>query len=584
MNCKTTHRFVSALTTVVIAALLSIPVHLSNPRIALAQANELACGYGRLQGRVIGADTSVGLPNAQVLVSSQDGADAIWGGTTDAEGNYWIDIPAPNQPRPVAGFALSFATPRRYMMSESSPVKTVFSGTVTTLDFALDPGATIVGAVRSAESGLPLTETNVIALRYVEDFGYSQTQSVEVDASGVFTLGALPTGTYILRYEPASVNLEHMITYSGGAYNPDTATTFEVTEPETIDAGLQEIGIGAMLEGVVRRADTNATLSGAIIDLYSRTEGNRLIARGSTTVAGKYLLIGLPPGEYIARVDANPLTSSGQADLVARYYGDVAASADAQVIQVQAANLGSYENRLQNLDVTLPVGGRITGVVRDAANNEPIEDIRVSALISTSLGVSAFVNDVQTDATGVYTLTGIEAGAVQVTFSGGFDYVSQQYDGVEVSRGKQLSEQAPQLIPVTLGEVVTGIDAKLNPTARISGRVTDPQGEPIAGINVTASQVDEPDVYGFGFTNSNGEYNAIVPAGAYEVRFDRNIICGCYNRDYYNSQGDLSTPEAVTVAGGAAITGIDVQLGCGTAPATEPTGNRELYLPFATTN
>jgi hypothetical protein len=227
------------------------------------------------------------------------------------------------------------------------------------------------------------------------------------------------------------------------------------------------------------------------------------------------------------------------------------------------------------------VGGMILGLVREATSGEPLPDVSVGAEMSTTEGFvqSSWRFGVNTDASGRYTLTAIEAGAHRVSFRG-YDHAFAYYPDLALE-----AEAEAQLVTVALGETTMDIDANLNPLSALRGQVRDPAGEPISGIGVTARHISNSQLWYPGQTNTNGEYTIDrVPAGDYIIQFSRTELCGCYNREYYNSQGDPETPETVTVGVGDEVTGLDVVLPCGVAPAIEddfPDPAR-IYLPFAT--
>jgi protocatechuate 3,4-dioxygenase beta subunit len=155
-----------------------------------------------------------------------------------------------------------------------------------------------------------------------------------------------------------------------------------------------------------------------------------------------------------------------------------------------------------SVEVTVPSGApavRVDLVLKDAPHTiggtvydgagQPAEDVRVTA---SMCGVSY---GTWTDASGMYTLS-VEAGIYSVVASSG-------------SYNKADAQQ------VSVPPDASGIDFML-PAHAISGRVTDPAGQPIEHVRVQTSQQDDP-YYSGDWTDAAGRYTLPVPPGNYHV-------------------------------------------------------------------
>ena len=552
----------SFVATLMVVSMAAFALSLGGATSACAAGLQVPCGYARLEGKVTAADTGEGLGNVLVIVSSTSAA--LYGESVISaqDGAYSLDIP-------VALVGVDFAvsasssTNQAYLSThEPLPVK-VISGTVTTVNLELARGATITGKVESVKLSHPLTQTTVTAFLFDEESEkFTNRASKKVDATGTYTFEGLPSGQYVMHYQPADLD-GHMSVYSDGAYSLQDAVPFSVTAPAVVQQNIS-IGIGARIDGLIRRADDAMPAGGARVYI-SHVEDRDILLSSFTISArssdsGQFYLWGVAPGEYLVWAIPDGLFSEpSQRDLLGAYYGDTRQVSAAQVVTVTEANLDSFVNPVSGININLPVGATITGTVRDAATNTPMAGVSVSISQAVNSDLDAVGFAASTDASGVYTATGLEPGMAQVYFDGPAEYLRQTYDGIDFA----LSSNEGEFIELSLGETVANINAALNKASRLSGRVTDPEGQPIAGVYVRLERVEDLGTWANAFTNSDGQFVGQVAPGNYYVRFSRNIICGCYNLEYY-AQGDERA--VVTVGASAEVEGINATLTCGAAP------------------
>jgi hypothetical protein len=122
------------------------------------------------------------------------------------------------------------------------------------------------------------------------------------------------------------------------------------------------------------------------------------------------------------------------------------------------------------------------------------------------------------------------------------NYVAQFYDD-------SLYESSETPVSVAPGSTTSGIDAQLAEGGTISGRVTDPSGDELAGICVSA--LDASGDFGSTDTGSDGSYSITgLASGSYDVDF---AGCGGNTAAYGFQQYD----GAVTVSTGSTDADID---------------------------
>jgi hypothetical protein len=146
---------------------------------------------------------------------------------------------------------------------------------------------------------------------------------------------------------------------------------------------------------------------------------------------------------------------------------------------------------------------------------------------------------VQTASDGTYTIPGIRNGKVLISFVGA-DWIIEWWENSQRPAGADR-------VRVRSGQDTPGIDARLRPAGKISGRVTDTSGNPIANTCVIGFGAD----YGVAtFTGPYGNYT--VPSlqwGPATVLFPGAEDCnnGAYAPEWYDDKPDQASADPVEV-------------------------------------
>ena len=195
------------------------------------------------------------------------------------------------------------------------------------------------------------------------------------------------------------------------------------------------------------------------------------------------------------------------------------------------------------IDAELSVGGSISGAVTDASG-DPL------AFVHVTLG--PVFGEAVTEADGSYRINGLVAGSYTVRFADSQDrYLTEWFDDAS-------DEASAMPVVVAQGEAVSGIDAQLAIAGSISGTVTGPDGNPVAGILVSAIGL----AFRNAVTSADGSYqiNGLV-AGSYTVQFDD--FEGRYLSEYHDDTYFEGSATLVVVGESEAVVGIDAQLSAG---------------------
>ena len=310
------------------------------------------------------------------------------------------------------------------------------------------------------------------------------------------------------------------------------------------------------MAGIDASLATGASIKGHVTDSQGRpvqgvnvSVNSTLMMRGgsgyaTTNANGDYLVSGLAAGDYRVQFSA-PMGSN----LVSEYHPDTPDSSLAVPVKVAAGAM------VTGIDASLASGASIAGHVTDS-QGRPVQGVNV--WVNPTLMIGGGSGNATTNANGDYLVSGLAAGDYRVQFSApmGSNLVSEYHPDTP-----DYSMAVPVKVPA--GATVTGIDASLSTGASITGHVTDNQGHPVQGVNVSPVRPRCRWRPAPRSRDANGDYVITgLSAGDFRVRFSPPIGSNLVS-EYHPDTTDYSTAVPVKVAAGATVTGIDVSLSAG---------------------
>ena len=295
---------------------------------------------------------------------------------------------------------------------------------------------------------------NPVENAHVSLFGPEGQNSGSTDAGGNYSLLIRP-GSYNLNVNPPE----------GAPLLSEDRNDLEVFGDLTLDISLLD---GAIVSGVVRGSD-GQRVEDALVSL---NDPETFHGRQSGTDADGFYNILIEPGIYNLQVffplGGSPFLPFNREDL-----------------QVTVG--------MPPLDITLERGAILTGLVTDPAGN-PVQDVFVNAWNpETQTGGGS-----GTDENGRYRITllpGIYD--IDTHLPQESPFISRRLEAVQVISDRTL-------------------DISLERGAILSGRLTDPNGNPVPDVNVNARN-PETQTGNSARTDENGRYQMTLPPGVYDL-------------------------------------------------------------------
>ncbi|MCJ7484798.1 MAG: carboxypeptidase regulatory-like domain-containing protein, partial [Candidatus Aminicenantes bacterium] len=290
---------------------------------------------------------------------------------------------------------------------------------------------------------------------------------------------------------------------------------------------------------------TGAGLENILVELYGEPFDWNTSRPIATTDANGYYRIGYFPGKYTVRFNTyNPNPQQDPLVADSSYLGKTYNSNEVLTLLAGATVPG--------IDAQLEPGGTITGRVTNSQGNG-----LDMAIVYVHAGDATRVTWTYTDAEGNYVADRIPTGNYKVRVRSEAQYGLEWYD-----EAPSLATGLP--VRVMAGQVTPGIDIDLEQDGgHVQGRVTDIQGNPIAGVTVTA--FDEAGI-NVSAANTDEAGNYDIPrltTGQVRIYFNAANATGNYYSKYFPNEDLLAGAIPVPVTSGETTPNIDAQLSAG---------------------
>ncbi|MEW1821205.1 carboxypeptidase-like regulatory domain-containing protein, partial [Arthrobacter sp. NPDC080031] len=411
---------------------------------------------------------------------------------------------------------------------------------VTGINATMLVGASVSGTV-TVPTGVDPTQIKVGAFAASSGGTYSY-GTAQVAADGSYKIIGLPEGSYAIEFMGGSSGAANQ--WYTNQPNQGTSQVLTLATRQAVTGINATMGLGTSASGSVSvpaGVDPTQVTVTAVPAAGSSTAGS---ASTQVTANGTYTIQGLPAGAY------NIKFSSGSSGALTQWYSNQPNQSSSQTFTLTAGH------PVTGVNATMALGASVSGTIIPPAGVDPTQ-IMVTAI--PAQGSNTPENGYTwAHSDGTYKIQGLPAGAYNIEFSGGSSGALTQW------YSNQPSQSTSQTFTLAAGQAVTGINATMALGATVSGTVTVPAGVDPTQTYVTAVPAQGSTTAGYGYAQvaADGTYKITgLPAGAYNIEFTAGSS-GTLTQ-WYSNQPSQSTSQALTVAAGQAVTGINATMALG---------------------
>ncbi|MGD9906022.1 MAG: carboxypeptidase regulatory-like domain-containing protein, partial [Vicinamibacterales bacterium] len=548
---------------------------------------------GTVSGTVTNAATGATVAGGRVRLCPASGL-CVNSATTTADGTYSVTVPAGTYYAFTTGFntqgllneifddkACVLGCSDAEAIATGTPIAVAGAATVTGRNFALTPGGTVTGTITDAATGNPLAGVTVTLWTRLSAGTINFVASAASDASGVYTVQAVRSGTYYATTGNTQGYINEIFNdiFCTGSCNATLAVASGTGIAATAGAVTGGVDFGLLPGGRITGTVTNQTstlpMANVLVRALAPVNG-AMTAFGSalTNGSGAYAIQGLPTGSYFLQTTTSAAineTYDNRPCATLTCTPAEAAGGDATAVTAGTTVSGR--------DFQLDPGASISGTVRSTDTGNPLASAGVQAFRQSG-ATSALVATAGVDASGNYVIGGLPPDTYYLVaydlIENASGYVQELLGGTHCPycEGAGLLGATPLVLAA--GASSAGNDFSLDRAGAITGTVTETStGLPLRGI-VSAYVPGTSHPVGEAFSDETGVYflNSLPPGPVFlSTRgFGRHL------NEIYNDvpcAGGVCT-GAATVASGASVVAVSAttvsNVNFALSPRNEPPG------------
>ena len=490
------------------------PIVVTAPALTAGVDFKLGLGAA-LAGTITAEDT--GAPLRGVSVYARNGAgDTLTITSTDASGRYLLGG------LPAGTYYLSTFNEDGYLnelydnvvcpggcptVAGGTPVVAGAGQTVTGKDFALTRGGRISGTIVAAGTSAPVTASVRI---------YSAT-GAEVSTASTNTTGAYATdtglraGTYYAVTDNNKGYIDEIyddIPCEDRCDGPDAVargTPIVVAAGATVTGRDFRLSRAGAIAGKVTSASTGAGVRRVKVRAYGRAAA---FGSAETDLNGDYAIVGLPAGPYVLLIE-----NAFERQFIPEIYDNIPCFVECSEETARltgAVVTVALDTTASGIDFALESGGGMLGTVVDAATGTPLAGVAVHVASQSADAIASAAADV-TDASGVFSLAGLPAGAYYVFTRNSAGFIDEAFGNIPCLGECPAVAVLGAPVAIAADTQTTAVDFALEAGGRISGVVTDAgTGAAVPGAGVAIVEAGGRMV-DFVRTGANGAY--LTPGG-----------------------------------------------------------------------
>lgn len=501
---------------------------------------------GTVSGTVTGQLSGEPISDVEIDLYDSEGNYAGYG-YSDSSGNY--DVPGlqsgvykartyiyNNQPYVNEVYENILCVSSQCDIDSGTDINVSSGATTPNINFELAVGGSVSGRITDQTTGDPLAS---IRIEVYDSAGF-YAGSVQTNASGNYSLGMLPGGSYFAVARPTGNNSSYVREIYDNIpclfCEPTTGTPIPVTLGANTPNINFELGLGGSISGTITDAVIGDGIDSVEIDVYA-PDGS-FINSGYTDATGSYSIGGLLTGSYYAV--AVPGMNTQYTNEI--YSNLPCIDCEPEIGEAIAVTLGAGT---ANINFALKIGGSISGHITDGGTGNPIADAEM--VVYDSRG--RYLRYAYSDSSGNYEVRGLPTGTYYVTASvPNSDYIPLVYSN-QICLYCDATNGNP--IDVPLGTNIPNVNFAFTIGGSISGRVTDSG----TGLGISNADVlvynDSGEYVSAVLADSSGNYIAGgLPTGNYYVSVSASEYVGeLYNdvtcEPYWNCNINLGSIIAV---------------------------------------
>jgi hypothetical protein len=309
------------------------------------------------------------------------------------------------------------------------------------------------------------------------------------------------------------------------------------------------------IAGTVTDASTAEPIEGVEVCAEPAGEEEGSGACGLTETDGTYFIGGLAPGQYTVGFWAGREYES-------QYYDGAGTWSEADPVEVLSGASTA------GIDAELQQTAGIEGTVTATEDGLGVEEVEVCAYPADAAEEN-FFECAYTDSDGSYAIGGLGPGNYTVEFWAGFTGRRLAYQFWD----HQSRFAEADVVALAEGERREGIDADLEPGARITGNVADLGAGPLEEVRVCSIDAGDDTLTICVWTNEDGNYGIrSLPAGSYKVVFSPELSeffpgfppgeeDDGLPTQFWDNQTTIGAANVISLSTGGAAEGIDARFG-----------------------
>mgnify|MGYP000892157027 CR=1 FL=1 len=464
---------------------------------------------GSIEGSILGAVATAGTVGAYVLVGDQ--WQLVNHGYVDGDMHYKIDSLPPGTYHVCAvdgDWYAGYSPCYDHIgggVAWGTDVAVASGSSVKGIDITkhgLQDAATIDGTVTD-KSGVPLCGIRASAMVFISGGGseLSEVAAAESDEAGVYRLGDLPAGDYVVQFRDTGG--PYIRQYFKGTRDVSKASLVTLGRFEQRSGVSDHLALGGTITGTLTFAGQYPPVTATVTAVGNFVGPDNWFDGSYDPGSGEYTIRRLPAGQYMVTAAArDPL---GNERVYWEFYRGGSNLGEPTAITVTGGStIGGIDIQLAQDDYAAIISGTVS-----SESSQRLAGIRVDLLKAANSAERAIVYTT-TDALGSYQFEGIPTGAYFLRFSDPAGVYAPTY-AFDARRPVEAN-----MITVELKQSAGPINARLLRSGSIHGQVRSAAGKRYKGMTVWFML--DTNVVAAVKTDATGSYDSgPLPPGSYQV-------------------------------------------------------------------